>query len=84
MSQYPTFNDAPLSARDTDPIERSRALHTLARHATDTSDLATLMDMLGLTADDVHPAPAPAPAPTPEPRAHAVQKRFRRGTTRLS
>lgn len=83
MSQYPTFNGVLPAVRNADRLERSRAVRTVAHYAADGNDLAALMEILGLTADDITPAP-PAPTPPMAPRAHAVQKRFRRGSTRLS
>lgn len=84
MSQYPTFNGVLPAARNADRLERSRAVRTVAHYAADGNDLAALMEILGLTTDDITPAPPEPPAPPMAPRAHAVQKRFRRGSTRLS
>ncbi|WP_086669098.1 hypothetical protein [Lentzea kentuckyensis] len=84
MSKYPTFNEFLDTVRNPDQIERARAVRTVAHHATDATDLATLMDILGLTASDITPAPSAPPEPPAPLRAHAVQKRMRRGSTRLS
>jgi hypothetical protein len=49
--------------------QRFRAARTLAHHATDATDLAELLDMLGLSACEglVRPVEEPAPEPVDPP-----------------
>ncbi|SNR81948.1 hypothetical protein SAMN06265360_12122 [Haloechinothrix alba] len=51
----------------TTDAERSRAVRTVAAHATDSGDLEQLLDMLGLTAGE---AREPGSAPDQIARAH--------------
>jgi hypothetical protein len=51
--------------RDSPAWQRFRAVRTLAHHATDTSDLADLLDMLGLSVGEGRVPPVEKPPPEP-------------------
>jgi hypothetical protein len=53
--------------------QRFRAVRTLAHHATDAADLATLLDVLGLTAAEGRVPPAESPAQPRIPEQEARQ-----------
>ncbi|HEY7596108.1 MAG TPA: hypothetical protein VH969_23395 [Actinophytocola sp.] len=54
--------------RNSPAWQRYRAARTAAHHATDASDLAELLDMLGLTAIEGRVPPVEAPEPRPPHR----------------
>lgn len=49
-----------------EPERRARAVRTVASCAQDAEDLAGLLEMLGLRAEEAWPQRLPAPRPTPE------------------